>query len=222
MDNHTNTTFTNGSFDGVFNGTSQTNQTTQDAILQTLKGLSVPIGWFGTLILAMIIFSRIYRGRKQAEVLSTEPWFPNHKSRDLYISLLQSSSDGTAEIDDKILQAALLNRAKEDVKRIWALRDHKQALQTLIQKGALSESTATKFAAAEKELEAEILEVATEAATFRQGWQAYIFGGSKGPIFNAWRLDLKLKERERVWCVCVDGRMLILTFLFGFIWYGFT
>jgi translocation protein SEC66 len=74
-----------------------------------------------------------------------------------------------------MLMSALLNRATEDVRRIWKLRDAKQALQVLIQRGSLGDETATRFGAAEKELEAEVVEVVAEANTFKQGWGQWIF-----------------------------------------------
>lgn len=162
-----------------------------------IPGLVVPIVWFGALVIGMYLFSKIYRRKKQGEtrmhwdvherkrqrgslrfsslpaeeVLSTESWFGPHRQRDTYISLLSASPP----VDDKLLQAALLSRAAEDVKRIWNLRERKPAMQALVQRGCLSETTATRFAAAEKELEAEITDVAVEANTFRVGWAQFIF-----------------------------------------------
>lgn len=52
-------------------------------------------------------------------------------------------------------------------------------MQALVQRGSLSETTATRFAAAEKELEAEITDVAVEANTFRVGWAQFIFREAK-------------------------------------------
>ena len=66
-------------------------------------------------------------------------------------------------------------RATADVKRIWRLRDDKQALEALRQKGLLGDDTFARFAAAEKELEAEIVDVVSEANTFRPGWGSIIF-----------------------------------------------
>ena len=49
------------------------------------------------------------------------------------------------------------------------------ALTTLQQKGLVGDDTMARFAAAEKELEAEIVDVVAEANTFRQGWGGMIF-----------------------------------------------
>lgn len=76
---------------------------------------------------------------------------------------------------DSILKSALLVRATADVKRIWRIRDDKIALTNLHGRGLVGDDTMARFAAAEKELEAEIVDVVSEANTFRQGWGGMIF-----------------------------------------------
>jgi len=49
------------------------------------------------------------------------------------------------------------------------------ALTTLQNRGLVGDDTMARFAAAEKELEAEIVDVVSEANTFRPGWGAMIF-----------------------------------------------
>jgi len=106
-----------------------------------------------------------------AEKTTWEAWFPTHPARDTYISLL-SSSDA---VPDSLLKSALLVRAQADVQRIWRIRDDKAALTQLQTKGLVGDDTMARFAAAEKELEAEIVDVVSEANTFRQGWGGMIF-----------------------------------------------
>ncbi|WRT65665.1 uncharacterized protein IL334_002610 [Kwoniella shivajii] len=133
--------------------------------------LIVPVAYISVMVTALAIFSRVYRRRRAAEKISFEPWFPAHPSREIYISLLSSSTD----IPDSLLKSALLVRAVTDVKRIWRLRDDKIALTQLHQRGLIGDDTMSRFAAAEKELEAEIVDVVSEANTFRQGWGQLIF-----------------------------------------------
>jgi translocation protein SEC66 len=78
-------------------------------------------------------------------------------------------------VPDSLLKSALLVRASADVKRIWRLREDKMALGSLHQRGLLGDETMARFEAAEKELEAEIVDVVQEANTFRQGWGGMIF-----------------------------------------------
>lgn len=63
----------------------------------------------------------------------------------------------------------------EDVRLIWSVRDSKQALQTLLQKGQVGDELWEQFLQAEKELEAEIVEVVGEANTFQEGYGQQIF-----------------------------------------------
>jgi translocation protein SEC66 len=144
----------------------------------------VPIGYITVLVVSLSIFSKVYR-RRTAEALVREhgqPWFPEgHPERDIYQTLVQASSSASGSekqsnvVPDVVLKAALLNRAMADVRRIIRMRDDKQALSTLLQKGSIGDETMAKFNLAEKELEAEILDVVSEANTFREGWGQLIF-----------------------------------------------
>ncbi|KAI9632594.1 Sec62/63 complex, subunit Sec66, partial [Dioszegia hungarica] len=133
--------------------------------------LAVPVAYITVLVTALAIFSRVYRKRKAAEKRAYEAWFPSHPTRDIYMTLLSCSSP----VPDSLLKSALLTRASADVKRIWRLREDKMALTNLHQRGLLGDETLQRFEAAEKELEAEIVDVVQEANTFRQGWGGLIF-----------------------------------------------
>lgn len=109
-----------------------------------------------------------------------EPWYPFHPERDLYISLLQKADPPASE---SLLKAALLRRAAEDVSRIIKIREDKPALQALMQKGSVGDDLWSSCITAEKELEAELLEVVAEANTFHSGWGQFIFG-SAGEILG--------------------------------------
>lgn len=105
------------------------------------------------------------------EERKVNPWFGHHKARELYVSLLSLEQVPPRQI----LVAALLNRAKEDVKLIWSIRDAKQAMHQLLQKGQIGDETWETLLAAEKELEREIVEVVQEANTFQPGYGQQIF-----------------------------------------------
>lgn len=87
------------------------------------------------------------------------------------MSLLQSDPPA----HDGLLKAALLRRAVADIHRIMRIREDKPALAGLLQRGSIGDDLWNSFLAAEKELEAEVLEVVTEAETFKQGWGNLIF-----------------------------------------------
>ena len=62
-----------------------------------------------------------------------------------------------------------------DVGRVVRLREDKPALQNLLQKGTIGDDLWNSLLQAEKELEAEIVEVVAEANTFVEGWGTIIF-----------------------------------------------
>ncbi|KAJ9479305.1 Translocation protein SEC66 [Pseudozyma hubeiensis] len=147
----------------------------------------VPIGYIATLVVSMLVFSRIYRRRSALNMAkSYQPWFAEgHEARDIYQTLVAADPPAPEEV----LKAALLNRAMTDVRRIMRMRDDKQALATLLQKGSIGDETMARFNLAEKELEAEILDVVSEANTFREGWGQLIF-----PTASEMVAHLKHKE----------------------------
>lgn len=147
----------------------------------------VPIGYVATLVVSMVVFSRIYRRRSALNLAkSYQPWFPEgHEARDIYQTLVAADPP----VPEAVLKAALLNRAMTDVRRIMRMRDDKQALGTLLQKGSIGDETMARFTLAEKELEAEILDVVSEANTFREGWGQLIF-----PTASEMVAHLKHKE----------------------------
>ncbi|KIM26030.1 hypothetical protein M408DRAFT_330811 [Serendipita vermifera MAFF 305830] len=135
-----------------------------------MASLLVPALYLAVLVVALLVFGRIYRKRVAAS-RKLEPWFPSHPERDIYVSLLQCDPPA----HDGLIKAALVRRAVADVHRIFKLREDKVALSNLLQRGSIGDDLWTSFLAAEKELEAEILEVVTESETFKQGWGNLIF-----------------------------------------------
>ena len=97
---------------------------------------------------------------------------PQHHERDVYFSLLQMSDPPAPET---LLKAALVRRAMTDVTRIIRLREDKPALQNLLQKGSIGDDLWNSLLAAEKEVEAELIEVASEANSYVEGWGQVIF-----------------------------------------------
>lgn len=85
---------------------------------------------------------------------------------------------------DALLKAALVRRAIADVHRVLRIREDKPALQSLLQKGAIGDDLYNSLLAAEKELEAEIVDVVTEANSFVENWGQLIFPTANEIIAN--------------------------------------
>ncbi|TCD61806.1 translocation protein S66 [Steccherinum ochraceum] len=144
-----------------------------------MASIYIPLLYLFSIFGGLWIFSGWYRRRIASK--EVEPYFPRHKERDIYITLLQRTDPPTPE---HLLKAALVRRAMTDVQRILRLREDKPALQQLLQKGSIGDDLFNSLLAAEKELEAEILEVAAEANTFVEGWGQIIFQTATEMLHN--------------------------------------
>jgi len=97
------------------------------------------------------------------------------------VTLLQRTGPPAS---DALLKAALVRRAIADVQRILRIREDKPALQNLLQKGSVGDDLWNSLLTAEKELEAEIVEVHAEANTFVEGWGQVLFQTASEMVAN--------------------------------------
>lgn len=110
-----------------------------------------------------------------------EPYFSAHPERNTYVTLLQKTDPPAS---DSLLKSALVRRAMADVQRVLKIREDKPALQNLLQKGSIGDDLWNSLLAAEKELEAEIMEVVAEANSFVEGWGQVIFPTANEMLAN--------------------------------------
>jgi translocation protein SEC66 len=139
----------------------------------------VPIGYVILVFGSLYLFSSWYRKRTTHKY--SEPYFLSHSDRDVYVTLLGRTNPPA---NDALLKSALLRRAIADVQRVLKIREDKPALQNLLQKGLVGDELWNSLLAAERELEAEILEVMAEANTFVDGWGSVIFQTANEMIAN--------------------------------------
>ena len=119
-----------------------------------------PIAYLVVVLGSLTLFSTFYRRRKAEQSKNIEPWFPTHHERDVYLTLLHLESP---PCPPSLLKAALFQRAREDLRRVYAIRESKPAANNLLQKGSISESTFQQLNAAEQELNLELQDVVAEA-----------------------------------------------------------
>ncbi|KAI0256773.1 Pre protein translocase subunit Sec66-domain-containing protein [Lactifluus subvellereus] len=144
-----------------------------------MASVLVPVFYVLVVFGGLFTFGHFYRKRNANKPI--EPYFPRHHERDTYVTLLQRTDPPAS---DALLKAALVRRAVADVQRILRLRDDKQALQNLLQKGSVGDDLWNSFLAAEKELEAEIVEVHAEANSFVEGWGQVLFQTASEMLAN--------------------------------------
>ncbi|KAL8728608.1 MAG: hypothetical protein Q9166_005261 [cf. Caloplaca sp. 2 TL-2023] len=151
--------------------------------------LTIPFAYLGILVGSLATFSSLYRKRKAAKSSSLEPWFSPHLQRDIYLSLLhlepEPGRDKSPAVPDGVIKAALLQRAVEDIKRILEVRNAKQALSNLLQRGSVGDDLWQRFLRAEKEIEAELRDVVEEANALHSGWGQTIFQSANDMHHNA-------------------------------------
>ncbi|KAF7531141.1 hypothetical protein G7054_g9161 [Neopestalotiopsis clavispora] len=148
--------------------------------------LALPFGYISVLAGMLFTFSTIYRKRKAAQLANLEPWFGPHLQRQVYSSLLEIAATGEkTKVPDSVIRAALLRRAVADIGRIIQIRQAKQALNVLLQRGSVGEDLNQRFQRAEKEIEEELREVVMEANALQPGWGNVIFQSANEMAANA-------------------------------------
>ncbi len=140
----------------------------------------IPIIYLAILVGSLATFSILYRRRKVVQTSQTEKWFPPHTFRDIYYSL-QNSDEA---IPTNILKAALLTRATEDIRRLQKLRVKKIALNNLMQRGSVGDGLINDFTRLEEEVQAEIMDVVSEAQALQEGWGQIIFQTANEMVAN--------------------------------------
>ncbi|KAJ7905422.1 translocation protein sec66 [Mycena olivaceomarginata] len=144
-----------------------------------MASVLVPVLYMFIVFGGLAVFSYIYR--RNTRTKSLPPYFPSHADRNVYVTLLQKTDPPAS---DQLLKSALVRRAMADVLRVLRLREDKPALQALLQKGSIGDDLWNSLLAAEKELEAEIMEVVAEANSFVEGWGQVIFPTANEMIAN--------------------------------------
>lgn len=95
-----------------------------------------------------------------------------------------------------------------DVRRILRMRESKVAAQQLLQKGSVGDDLWAALLKAEKELEAEVLDVVNEANTFANAW---------GPGIFATAGEMCIREKTAVeWNTLPEGPLPTRSFSFLF------
>lgn len=144
-----------------------------------MASVLVPVAYVIIVFGGLFIFSYFYRKHTSTRVY--EPYFPSHPERNAYVTLLQMTDPPAS---DALLKSALVRRAMADVQRVLRIREDKPALQNLLQKGSVGDDLWNSLLAAEKELEAEIMEVVAEANSFVEGWGQVIFPTANEMLAN--------------------------------------
>lgn len=127
---------------------------------QVYLALVGPIAYLVVLVGFISLFNIYYRRPKGLQSMPLDPWFDNNHQRDVYLTLIHLQNPSCPS---SLLKAALFNRALEDIRRVYNLREAQSAANALLQRGILSELTMQILNAAQMELNTEIQDVVAEA-----------------------------------------------------------
>jgi len=174
-----------------------------------LISLILPAAYCAVVFGSLITFSRLYKKRKATAFATLAPWFPQHLSKDIYLSLLHLEPEPGKEkaptVPESVLRAALLRRAVEDIHRIIHIRSAKSACATLLARGSVGDDLNERFVRAEQEMEAELRDVVTEANALAPNWGQTIFQSANEMAANAVfknrikEIEAKVPEDKEWW-----------------------
>jgi translocation protein SEC66 len=143
--------------------------------------LFVPLAYFTILIGSFFSFSYFYRNRRIRQAVETRPWFDSHLSRDIYLSLLHKENPSCPSL---VLNAALLRRACESVSQLISVKQSKQALHGLLQRGQVGEELWKQCEVAEREADAELVDIVSEAEALQKEWGKVILPNAQEMMWN--------------------------------------
>lgn len=170
-----------------------------------------PLAYIFVMITSLVIFSTVYRQRKLKQVAGLKPVYETSFARDNYFyskNLLEQQVADKVPVAKRIpestIKAALVRWAGEDVRQLIKMKQSKETLTQLHQKGFVGDSTFTKFTTSEKAIELEIQEIAKEANSYKEGFGQAIFAlasdvsqtdGIRTRLANAQKLKVEYQER---------------------------
>lgn len=99
------------------------------------------------------------------------PFYPTNFARDNYFALKSLEKPPP----EKIIKAALIRWASEDVRKLLKIKACKEVLTTLHQRGSVGDNTWAKVTTQEKQLEFDINAIAAEANAIKPGWANTLF-----------------------------------------------
>lgn len=85
---------------------------------------------------------------------------------------------------DKMLKCSLVERAAESMRRIIKLKETEASVLLLYTRGLIGDESFKRFKLQAKLQDAEMMEVAKEAESYKQGWSRIIFANAQEVMMN--------------------------------------
>lgn len=166
--------------------------------------MKTPLLYLGVLIITLILFSIYHRKSKikKLKLLTSSSLF-NSSYNDIDESIINESSllkSTTPTIDstpallyndlknlnahEKLLKVALVERATESMRRIIKLKETEPSIMLLYTRGLIGDESFKRFKLQAKLQDAEMMEIAKEAETYKQGWSRFVFANAQEVMMN--------------------------------------
>ncbi|VVT45309.1 uncharacterized protein SAPINGB_P000707 [Magnusiomyces paraingens] len=161
-----------------------------------------PLAYIFVIITSLVIFSSVYRRRKIQQLASLKPVYEQSFARNNYYTLKSQNEkaerDGLKKpIPEKLINAALIRWAGEDVRQIVKMKQAKEQLTALHQRGSIGDITYNKFVTNEKAIEIELQIISQEANSIKEGWANTIFNVAT-EVSQSDGVSARIKEASKV------------------------
>lgn len=165
--------------------------------------MKTPLLYLGILIITLVVFS-IYHRRTKIKSLqkltSSALFHPQYElttttvEEESKIESITPTTDSTPAIlyndlkqlgaHEKMLKCALIERAAESLRRIIKLKETEPSIMLLYTRGLIGDESFKRFKMQSKLQDAEMMEIAKEAESFKQGWSRLIFANAQDVMMN--------------------------------------
>ena len=170
--------------------------TAEDEFVPPVISISIttPLLYLGILVLTIIMFS-VYHRRSKIQSLqklsSDSLFFPTcdvETNQDLITpdsvpAVLYHDLKGI-DAHEKMLKVALVNRAAESMRRIMKLKETEPSIMVLYTRGLIGDDSYKRYKIQAKLQDQEMMQVAQEAESFKQGWSRIIFANAQEVMMN--------------------------------------
>lgn len=166
--------------------------------------MKTPLLYLGILIFTLILFSIYHRKskiKKLKQLTSSSLFISSYDKIGESIinesSLLKSTTptiDSTPALlyndlknlnaHEKLLKVALVERATESMRRIIKLKETEPSIMLLYTRGLIGDESFKRFKLQAKLQDAEMMEIAKEAETYKQGWSRFVFANAQEVMMN--------------------------------------
>lgn len=141
-----------------------------------------PLLYVGVLGCALVLFARRHRSRKLKELADTPQFYSSNYYKDIFEQLRAKE-----KVPPKLLKAALLAWAAEDITRLYKFRESEAALNNLLQNGLIGEGIYERFMGSKVLNEREIQEIAGTSLELSPTWTTAMQSASEIAQRNAIR-----------------------------------